>query len=368
MTLSDADLEVIDQRVQAALSHLIEQLPNAIASGITTHAARPPSERGSPSLQFGVVEDSFPDQGFAQITLDGQINPIPVSMLGPLTVGERVAVLFYPPSGTLAIGQVSPVGIPGVSISNLPPAGTLTGGEDVPVDQSGTTVRTTTQDIADLAAGSSGFPVGPDDDGTATHEIQVAPSGTDGVLLLSTTADDGHSKTVFSTVADASGSGSAQFILESQKLNAPTASVAINGGINSSGVTAASFAVLDTTGVGTKLIQILDGSGDGFSELVTRTAGGALGVVRSSGSNTDDSVGAALSAADTTASKTASINLLSQTTGDPVIQISTQGGSTVFSNVVMENLPTSDPHNLDQLFMTGFVSGVSPGTVMVSAG
>lgn len=287
MTLSDADLEVIDQRVQAALSHLIEQLPNAIASGITTHAARPPSERGSPSLQFGVVEDSFPDQGFAQITLDGQINPIPVSMLGPLTVGERVAVLFYPPSGTLAIGQVSPVGIPGVSISNLPPAGTLTGGEDVPVDQSGTTVRTTTQDIADLATVAVAFPIGPQTIGSGVFEINAISGG--GSSAMELTVEDTGSSTISQILILTNNTPNTS---EIGIISALPGGSSVRGALQteadaSGGLGEATMAAENATGAVAQVLcqsnaadgaQILMTAGSGFSFTASSAAGAGINV------------------------------------------------------------------------------------------
>lgn len=102
----------------ADLSGRIDQLrgeiPAAIAEGIRVSGARPAGEKGAPSLQFGVVEEVFDADGYADVTLDGQTAATAVNMLGGLVSGERVGVLLYPPSGNLAIGMVQPTTSGGV--------------------------------------------------------------------------------------------------------------------------------------------------------------------------------------------------------------------------------------------------------------
>lgn len=89
---------------------LRDELPSAIAHAIRLQASKPASERGSITLQYGTVEGAFPALAYANVLLDGQFTPVPITMLGSANTGDRVAVLFYPPSGALMIGTVTPAG------------------------------------------------------------------------------------------------------------------------------------------------------------------------------------------------------------------------------------------------------------------
>lgn len=91
-------------------AELEASLAPAIALAVREFARRPAVEQGSISIQFGVVEAVFATGGYANVIFDGQATSVPVTMLGTAIAGERVAVLFYPPSGTLLIGQISPTG------------------------------------------------------------------------------------------------------------------------------------------------------------------------------------------------------------------------------------------------------------------
>lgn len=99
--------------LNVALEHLRAELPGAIAAGIRAADDKPPAEKGSATLQFGRIVGVFADQGYCTVILDGELDPQPVSMLGGLIEGERCAVLFYPPSGSLALGMVDPTGVVG---------------------------------------------------------------------------------------------------------------------------------------------------------------------------------------------------------------------------------------------------------------
>lgn len=103
-------VDVLPPSVAAALDELEASLAPAIAVGVREYARRPATEQGSISLQFGTVEGVFASAGYATVVFDGQTTSVPVTMLGAAVAGERVAVMFYPPSGTLLIGQVNPTG------------------------------------------------------------------------------------------------------------------------------------------------------------------------------------------------------------------------------------------------------------------
>lgn len=99
--------------LNTALELLRAELPGAIAAGIRAADDKPPAEKGSATLQFGRIMGVFADQGYCTVILDGELDPQPVSMLGGLIEGERCAVLFYPPSGSLALGMIDPTGVVG---------------------------------------------------------------------------------------------------------------------------------------------------------------------------------------------------------------------------------------------------------------
>lgn len=145
------------------LDHLRGEIPAAIAEGIRVSGARPAGEKGAPSLQFGIVEEVFDADGYADVTLDGQTAANAVNMLGGLVSGERVAVLLYPPSGNLAIGMATPAAVGGI------PAGGTTGQVLTKIDAADFNA-----DWEDPATGSS-FPIGPYDDGVATYVISEIP-------------------------------------------------------------------------------------------------------------------------------------------------------------------------------------------------
>jgi hypothetical protein len=96
--------------LRSELGRLRDEIPPAIARGLRIFSDRPAGEKGSPSMQFGRVEGVFADQGYCTVILDGETASIPVSMLAGLAEGDRVAVLFVPPSGALALGVVNPAG------------------------------------------------------------------------------------------------------------------------------------------------------------------------------------------------------------------------------------------------------------------
>lgn len=109
----EAIQQMIDASVTRALAAKDQEIASAIGDALRTYADRPVGEKGSPSLQYGVVE-SVSDT-WAMVTLDGQTDPVPINMLGGLVEGERVAVLLLPPSGNLAIGMVTPNVVPPVT-------------------------------------------------------------------------------------------------------------------------------------------------------------------------------------------------------------------------------------------------------------
>lgn len=111
--------EEVSALIAQAVADLKDEIAPAIAEGLRVHSNRPAGERGAPTVQFGVIVDTFPDQGYALVVLDGQTQATACMTLNAVLLGERVAVLFYPPSGTLILGQVAPSG-GGVS---LPPGG-----------------------------------------------------------------------------------------------------------------------------------------------------------------------------------------------------------------------------------------------------
>lgn len=168
-TVTAQSMQAQIDALAAQVAALREEIPPAIAEGLRLFADRPPGEKGSPTLQFGVVE-SVSDT-WAMVTLDGQTDPVPINMLGGLVEGERVAVLLVPPSGNLAIGMVQPA-----VVGSLPPGGTAA--------QVLTKIDATNgnADWETPSAGGSGFPVGPGDDGTSTasitHTAPVAGTGT----------------------------------------------------------------------------------------------------------------------------------------------------------------------------------------------
>lgn len=104
--MSDDPLQdQIDATVAAAIERLRDEIAPAIAEGIRIQSVRPASERGSVSIQYGEVVGVFTD--YITVLLDGQTDPVPADTLGTLTIGDRTAVFFIPPSGTLAIGSGS---------------------------------------------------------------------------------------------------------------------------------------------------------------------------------------------------------------------------------------------------------------------
>lgn len=109
--------DLVNESVARAIAAKDAEIAGAIAEGLRVYADRPVGEKGSPSLQYGVVEQV--NDTYAFVTLDGQTDAVPINMLGGLVEGERVAVFLIPPSGNLAIGMVTPS-----VVGSLPPGGT----------------------------------------------------------------------------------------------------------------------------------------------------------------------------------------------------------------------------------------------------
>ena len=73
--------------------------------------------------------------------------------------------------------------MPNTKISNLTPAGSLSGSEDIPIVQSGTTVKTTAQDIANLApAPTLPFTL-------LANSIQISGGSVSSIVLINTTSE-----------------------------------------------------------------------------------------------------------------------------------------------------------------------------------
>ena len=267
---TNSELQAQINGLQGQLDSLSSQIAPAIAEGLRLYADRPVGEKGAPSLQFGVVDGVF--DTYASVILDGETQGVPINMLGGLIEGERVAVLMVPPSGNLAIGMVTPsTPSPGV-----PPGGT-TGQVLTKID------GTDFNDDWETPAAGSGFPVGPEDDGTETGTVEfgtIFGSPLPGALGMSVYSD--------ATPSD----NSYAFVFE--------------------------------------------------------PASGGIGATMQS------SVG----------------DVTLRGVGQDVVLSATSGSSVIFNTapVNMGSLPTADPHNVGDLFMTGYVLGVTPGTLMVSAG
>lgn len=197
----------VNAQIADEVARLRDEIPPAIAEGIRIQANRPPTERGSLSLQFGTVDTVFDD--YVSVRLDGSTAPVSCTTLGPLDADDRVAVFNTPNSGALAIGDRGGAGT-GVQ--------SVVAGTNVTVD------ATDPQNPIISASGGSGFPVGPEDDGTSAAEIQhFIPLTGVGQLLYQLTNDSSgafseivqsveSSGNVSTSINAISGSDIAQFV------------------------------------------------------------------------------------------------------------------------------------------------------------
>lgn len=350
-----SELQAQIDMLRGEVGQLERSIAPAVAAGLRAHSDRPSIEKGAPTIQFGVVDSVFEDDGYANVILDGQTVVTPCMILGAVVEGERVAVIFYPPSGSLIIGMVDPnAQTAGVAISGLPVAATLTGGELVPVVQSGATVQTTAQDIADLApgGGSSGFPIIDLGHGDATAQISIPidsdPGGGPWAMAMQ--------QSLISTNSPESQAFDLWFLE-----NTPDGL----GGFDESvqRVIKASLAADDT------IVELLMSASLGATAIGAQTdwscaGGNYLGF---GGPTPIPHIQMRSGFTSTTAPGTPLIGTLKiESAGFGPIDILIGGGQG--DHILVPNLPTSDPHNDGQLYSVGYVSGVTPGTVMVSAG
>lgn len=364
-----SELQAQIDTLRGEVGQLERSIAPAVAAGLRAHSDRPSIEKGAPTIQFGVVDSVFEDDGYANVILDGQTVVTPCMILGAVVEGERVAVIFYPPSGSLIIGMVDPnAQTAGVAISGLPVAATLTGGELVPVVQSGATVQTTAQDIADLGGSGSGFPIGPHDDGVATHEIQVGFPA-DGVMFVSSAADDSNSFAVYTQIAGYPASGDA------------AAGWDLDTGSGDAGLLLG-MATRSTDGAGFELAgdsPVLGGASFALNFTAGQRAGNAaaygdlgtlIGLLAAEFLYASEAtVGASISMQALLNAAGATVGATVDASGNASVIIGSIGGTpATISLGDPGDLPSTDPHINGQLYMTGYVSGVTPGTVMVSAG
>lgn len=226
------------------------------------------------------------------------------------------------------------------------------------------------------SGGGAGFPVGPHDDGTATHEIQTGfPFG--GALLFSTTANDGESVAEYVQTADAGsgGSGSAAFLWATQNhLN--TSQLELGMGVDGAGDAQYDMAGSGHNGAGFGiefLTQTISGnaasSGQIFAAIPAAIAAQLI-------FGTIDTLSASMSMEASVASGGgASVGVSTDASGNGTIVLQGRFGTPAVIDigaagdvVSLSNLPTSDPHLDGQAYLDGYVSGVTPGTVKVSAG
>lgn len=127
MTLTAAPTTVtIDEDIALAVAGAIDQLKPeiaaAIADGLRTNNAVPVGDLGGMTLRTGTVDAVYAD-GHCDIILDGDgAETTPCTLLNGATIGQRVAVVFSPPSGALVLGTFG-----AVSGGGTPPTGALLG-------------------------------------------------------------------------------------------------------------------------------------------------------------------------------------------------------------------------------------------------
>lgn len=176
-----AELEAEIDTLRLELRDLQDQIPQAIATALRTYADRPSGEKGSPSLQYGVVDGVFDADGWAAVILDGQTQSVPIMMLGGLVEGERVAVLLVPPSGSLAIGMVTPSVVPGALSTQVESfldgtgVNVTTGGTLPWVVDPGTGATLPSATLLDLSTPTAPVVLA---DGVFTFDMWVATGGT----------------------------------------------------------------------------------------------------------------------------------------------------------------------------------------------
>lgn len=115
MSISERDVAAM---IADAIGELEDKIAPVLAEGLREAGARPTVERGGTDVKFGTVTASYPDDGYAEILLDGQQDAVPIMTLGTLLVNQKAMVLSYPPAGLVAVspvttgtaGQTSPPG------------------------------------------------------------------------------------------------------------------------------------------------------------------------------------------------------------------------------------------------------------------
>lgn len=141
---------IIDARVAEALDRLAAEIAPAVGNALRTHGDRPASEKGALSLRFGTVAGV--GTGYADVTIDGQTVPTAIATVTDPAEGDRVGVLFAPPSGALILPAGGGGTLDGlIEISALPDAILpLSAGDTLPAlnDAGDTTVGVTVFNFA----------------------------------------------------------------------------------------------------------------------------------------------------------------------------------------------------------------------------
>lgn len=139
--------KLADARIALALDQFLAEIAPAIGDALRTYGNRPASEQGALALKYGTVTGV--GDGYADVTVDGQTTPTAISTISDPAEGDRVGVLFAPPSGAVVLGGGGGGGPggPGTAISELPDSGSLGGNELFPISQSGATYKISTRDL-----------------------------------------------------------------------------------------------------------------------------------------------------------------------------------------------------------------------------
>jgi hypothetical protein len=87
-----------------------QEVAQAIGLALREERDRPVGDLGNASYRIGTVGAVYPDGSYVDVTLDGDADPSHMQAAAVVMPGDRVIVLFVPPSGAYVLGALTAIG------------------------------------------------------------------------------------------------------------------------------------------------------------------------------------------------------------------------------------------------------------------